>query len=202
MISHEIRNPLSAILHCTEDIEDAMEDIPAKIDKASVREATETIQLCIKHQRNIVDDVLAYSKLDSAMLSLNPRPCEPSDSVASSLKMFGPEFKKSEINFQYCIDQSYIDRDVGWVMADMARISQIVVNLVSNAIKFMSKTGREKKLTVSIGASKERPTSYPPNVVFFNSDDLAFRSKIKRGERPHGFRSAPSPLLEGYGSNT
>ena len=33
----------------------------------------------------------------------------------------------------------------------------------------------EKKLTVSIGASHERPTSYPPSVVFFNSDELAFR---------------------------
>lgn len=86
MISHEIRNPLSAILHCTEDIDDAMDNADTKLDIAGVREATETIQLCITHQRHIVDDVLAYSKLDSAMLSLNPKPCEPSTKVASSLK--------------------------------------------------------------------------------------------------------------------
>ena len=30
-------------------------------------------------------------------------------------------------------------------------------------------------MIVSVGASRERPTSYPPNVVFFNSDDLAYR---------------------------
>lgn len=45
-------------------------------------------------------------------------------------------------------------------MADMARIGQVVVNLVSNAVKFTAKKDGEKSIAVSVGASSERPTSY------------------------------------------
>lgn len=57
----------------------------------------------------------------------------------------------------------------------MARISQVLINLVSNAIKFTAKAQGEKKVAVSLGASVQRPTSYPPNVVFFSSEDHAYR---------------------------
>ena len=131
MISHEIRNPLSAILHCTEDIEEATRHGEDNVDLSAIREAVETINLCIDHQRNIVDDVLSFSKLDSSMLSLTPKACEPSKQLANSLKMFQPELRKQGLQFEYCLDNSYVDYDVSWVMADLARIGQVLVNLVS-----------------------------------------------------------------------
>ncbi|EMD00847.1 hypothetical protein BAUCODRAFT_100388 [Baudoinia panamericana UAMH 10762] len=174
MISHEIRNPLSAVLHCSEDIEEAIQD-EHNIDIAAIKDAVETINLCIDHQRNIVDDVLSFSKLDASMLSLVPRSSQPSRQLANSLKIFQPEFRKQNMTFGYRIDTSYVEYEVDWVMADLARIGQVLINLVSNAIKFTAKSEGEKKVVVSIGASHERPTSYPPEVVFFSSDDLAYR---------------------------
>lgn len=47
MISHEIRNPLSALLHCSEDIEDAISDL-SNVDIASIKESVETINVCIQ----------------------------------------------------------------------------------------------------------------------------------------------------------
>jgi hypothetical protein len=47
MISHEIRNPLSAMLHCTEDIDEAVSD-PEEFDISSIKEAIETINVCIQ----------------------------------------------------------------------------------------------------------------------------------------------------------
>jgi hypothetical protein len=46
---------------------------------------------------------------------------------------------------------------------------------VTNSIKFTAKKDGEKKISVAVGASIERPTSYPPNVVFFDTDDLGYR---------------------------
>lgn len=131
MISHEIRNPLSAILHCIEDIETEIQADHDAVNIDNIRQATETIDLCIAHQRNIVDDVLSFSKLDSSMLSLAPKPCQPSRELANSLKMFQPEFRKQSIKFEYQIDKSYEESAISWVMADLARIGQVLINLVS-----------------------------------------------------------------------
>lgn len=124
MISHEIRNPLSAILHCTENIDEAVKQPDGKIDVDAIREAIETIELCITHQRNIVDDVLSFSKLDASMLSLTPKATRPSVQLANTLKMFQPEFKKQAMQFSYCVDHSYVDNQIDHVMADMARIGR------------------------------------------------------------------------------
>jgi signal transduction histidine kinase len=52
--------------------------------------------------------------------------------------------------------------------------SVVLVNLITNAIKFTAKKNGERSITVSLGASLIRPTSYPPNVIFFSNDDKAF----------------------------
>jgi signal transduction histidine kinase len=48
------------------------------------------------------------------------------------------------------------------------------VNLITNAIKFTSRKIGDRKITVSMGASTQRPTSYPPNLIYFAQDQQAF----------------------------
>lgn len=48
----------------------------------------------------------------------------------------------------------------------------MLVNLITNAIKFTSRKNGDRKIIVSMGASLERPTSYPPNVIFFGQDKV------------------------------
>ncbi|KAK3671165.1 hypothetical protein LTR78_008966 [Recurvomyces mirabilis] len=183
MISHEIRNPLSAVLHCSEDIDEAISD-ESNIDLAAIQESVETINLCIQHQRNIVDDVLSFSKLDASMLTLSPKPSQPRTDLANTLKMFQPEFRKQHIDFGFRLDISYADIEIDWVLADLARMGQVLVNLITNAIKFTAsaKVRNTKKITVSVGASRERPDSYPPNVVFFGTDSVA--AKMDNTNKP------------------
>ncbi|KAF7166274.1 hypothetical protein CNMCM5623_000031 [Aspergillus felis] len=178
MISHEVRNPLSAILHCTEDILEAVHrarkgKCTAEETQETIAQAAETIGLCVAHQKKIVDDVLTFSKVDAGMLTLTPRRVQPRRHLATSLTMFRPELRKENIEFEYKLDHSYEEQGIDWVMADLDRMSQVLINLVSNAIKFTAKSGGEMKVRVSMGASTTRPPSYPPNVVFFNSDKTA-----------------------------
>ena len=75
-----MRNPLSAILQCADEISTILGDFRASgsqvIDSGVVADsidAAQTIALCAQHQKRIVDDVLTLSKLDSAMLMVGIR---------------------------------------------------------------------------------------------------------------------------------
>ncbi|KAL4755725.1 uncharacterized protein BDW70DRAFT_165176 [Aspergillus foveolatus] len=184
MISHEVRNPLSAVLHCAEDIidvisEDAPEDTTEKI--ARIAEAAQTINLCVAHQKKIIDEVLMYSKLDASMLKLSPQKIQPKSHVGKLLTMFKPELRKQQIDFQYQLDKSYTDQALDWVLADLDKMGQVLVNLVSNAIKFTAQAKGERKIRVSMGAAKRRPPSYPPNVVFFEPTEEALKLDSTNG---------------------
>jgi signal transduction histidine kinase len=76
----QMRNPLSAILQCADEISTILDDFRASgsqiIDAGVVADsidAAQTIALCAQHQKRIVDDVLTLSKLDSAMLMVRSR---------------------------------------------------------------------------------------------------------------------------------
>jgi signal transduction histidine kinase len=190
MISHEIRNPLSAMVHCVEDINEALKEREQTgfVDPEPIAEALDTINLCISHQKNIVDDVLSYSKLDSSMLALTPRPSQPEKELRGNAKMFQPEFRKHGIEFECRIDDDYNNLKVDWTMADLSRIGQVLINLISNAIKFTSRKDGNRKITVKVSAAIARPPSYPPDVVFFTADndsprlDATQRSEWGKGE--------------------
>lgn len=96
MISHEIRNPLSAVLHCGEEVVGSMKTCLEKIgekfeiaasdmgdDSVLVQhienalDAANTIMYCVQHQKQIVDDVLTLSKLDADLLVVSPVPVQP-----------------------------------------------------------------------------------------------------------------------------
>lgn len=172
MVSHEIRNPLSAVLHLAEEIKETSKAIQGDRSLADqvaeIIDAADTILVCVSHQSVLVDDILNFSKLDSAMMSLAPSVSQPKWALSQQLKVFQAELKNNGIGFEYALDVTFNENGVDWVMADLARIKQVLVNLMTNAIKFTSKTNGEKMITVALGASIDRPKSYPPDVVFFN----------------------------------
>lgn len=86
MVSHEIRNPLSAVMHLAEEVKDVMREIGSKHESikdevSEIMDAADTILLCVSHQNTLVDDILSFSKLDSMMLSLVPRGTTTSTSL-------------------------------------------------------------------------------------------------------------------------
>ncbi|KAH5157101.1 hypothetical protein HBH69_082310 [Parastagonospora nodorum] len=179
MVSHEIRNPLSAVLHLAEEVREVTLKIgeskpDLKAEVADIVDAADTILLCVSHQNTLVDDILSFSKLDSMMLSLVPREVRPKWEFSQALKVFQSEFKAKNIKFHYAMDVSYDDENIEYVVADLNRMKQVLVNLITNAVKFTAKKKGDRNITVSMGASVERPTSYPPNVIYFNQDQESF----------------------------
>jgi signal transduction histidine kinase len=59
-------------------------------------------------------------------------------------------------------------------MVQQKLMSVVLVNLITNAVKFTARKDGERKIIVSMGVSVERPTSYPPNVIYFSQDQDTF----------------------------
>ncbi|KAF1953321.1 hypothetical protein CC80DRAFT_494610 [Byssothecium circinans] len=160
MIGHEMRNPLSAILICADDIRDTLSQHPFEGADASIAqeciEAANNIALCVNHQKSIVDDILTVSKLDSNLLCITPVPVQPVAVVQRAINMFKPEVQAKDIDFHYCPDPSLQKLDVDWVNLDPSRLLQITVNLITNAIKF-TQASPKRAISVRLGASVEQP---------------------------------------------
>ncbi|KAL8972041.1 MAG: hypothetical protein Q9183_000758 [Haloplaca sp. 2 TL-2023] len=165
--SHEMRNPLSAILQCADEISSTLtgyrsgdasatsSSLDALLD--SNIDAAQTIALCAQHQKRIVDDILTLSKLDSALLLVTPCDVMPVSVVKRALKMFEGEVQTARIKLDLQIDKSLKQLDVQWVKIDPSRLLQVLINLTTNAIKFTT-TQAKRIITVTLGASLQRPS--------------------------------------------
>ena len=119
-------------------------------------DAANIIALCAQHQTRIINDVLTLSKLDSAMLAVTPVAVRPDAVVKDIIKMFDGEFQSHDIKLQFTLEPSYSRHEVDWVFCDPSRLTQVFINILTNAIKF-TRSEAERKITVSLGASTVKP---------------------------------------------
>lgn len=128
-------------------------------------DAVQTIIACAMHQKRIVDDVLTLSKLDSKLLTVSLIQVDPVQMVQTALKMFDAETHKAQIQVDFVPDKSLQELHVNYALLDPSRLLQILINLVTNSIKF-TQDRKERNITVTLGASVERPSEWM-NLVDF-----------------------------------
>ncbi|KAL1304888.1 hypothetical protein AAFC00_003807 [Neodothiora populina] len=177
MVSHEMRNPLSSILQLADNV---LLSLPSATEEGSciltpgarlsLVDSAQTITLCAKHQKNIIDEVLTFSKLDSKLLVLALDRVQPPTIVESVLRMVKAELEHADIQASLKIKQSYHDLAVNYVFADPGRLSQVLINLVTNAVKF-TQSSSTRHITISIAASQLKPTSGDCSVTFIEPRD-------------------------------
>ena len=159
-----MRNPLTAILQLADGMSRGLRDID---DATATREiyhnvalnnleSTNTILACAAHLQRVIDDVLMLSRLESDMLSITPVPAKPIQVVANTVKMFEGEIRLHGTQIEGVRDASYNNLKIDLVVCDTQRLSQILINLISNAIKFTA-TRPERKISVVYGAQQRRP---------------------------------------------
>jgi CheY-like chemotaxis protein len=172
-----MRNPLSAIVHCADDIIACFEErkINQSDDVASQRfldalaenaAAARIIETCATHQKYIIDSVLTLGRLESDMLSFTPSPARPSKIVEGVLVMFDAELRANNISARALEHASIKRHGIGEVNTDASRVTQIFINLVSNAIKFV-KTEATREIEVQYGACVTSPRSFFPEEVLW-----------------------------------
>ena len=162
--SHEMRNPLSAIIMCADEIITSLTDyrsngqstIPQELIDSNI-DAAQTIALCANHQTRIVSDVLTLSKLNSALLLVTPVDSRPMDVAKQAMKMFDQELQKLDLTMEFEVEESFHQMDIDWVRIDPSRLLQVLINLTTNAIKFTAPQSH-RRIVLSMGASRSRPS--------------------------------------------
>jgi signal transduction histidine kinase/CheY-like chemotaxis protein len=181
IVSHEMRNPLSAIVHCVDSIISAVDDcrilgtVPTNCEDALVESlaAARTIELCAKYQRYIIDSVLTLGRMESALLSVTPNLFLIDELCKSIIAMFKNEMDANGISAAFLPHVSYSQLDVKEVLADTSRITQIIINLLTNAIKFV-KTEPRRQIRIKLGACTSSPRSmFPPDTQWAPKGDQA-----------------------------
>ena len=142
-MSHELRTPLNAILGYTELIVDRVYgEVPGKID-----EVLDRVQKNGRHLLGLINDVLDLSKIEAGQLTLHLSDYSFSDVVQEVVSSVGS--LAAEKQLQLTVD---VASDLPTGRGDERRITQVLLNLVGNAIKFTDKGNVAVRVSAMDGA--------------------------------------------------
>jgi signal transduction histidine kinase len=198
MASHEIRNPLSAIIQSADSISSTLagfvssspkHDSVVSLSKTILEDsldAADTITLCAQHQKRVVDDILTLSKMDSDMLTVTPVDVEPLQIIQHVIKMFEPESNKHGITVALDIEASFHDLGLQNIRLDPSRLTQVFVNILGNAIKF-TRAVVDRRVTIKVGGSLKKPDDSDSGVEYIHPHETsisnAFMNRSITGSR-------------------
>lgn len=130
-LSHELRTPLTAIVGWAEILRDRVAD-----DDPSLVEGLEVIERSARLQAGLIDDLLDLSRIVTGQLKLHKEVLDLSDLVAEVVRS-----QASVADLKGCWLEWVPPEEKIYVYGDPMRLNQIVVNLISNSIKFTEAGG-------------------------------------------------------------
>ena len=163
-MSHELRTPLNAIIGFSELLTDARE---GQFDDATRKRFLSQILTSGKHLLGLINDILDLSKVEAGQMELRLSLVSVAEAVDQVSKTVEPLVAKKNITLLAKVDGA------GEVLADGGKLKQMLLNLVSNAIKFTPEDG-----TVTIDALRTN-AGYRTEVARSGNDALERARQLK-----------------------
>lgn len=142
-MSHELRTPMHAIIGMTGILQRHHQDRPLR-DKLAV------IDQAAHHLLNLLNDILDLSKIDAERLTLEQTVFQLGEVVNSLQGLVHEQLEARGLSWQHSIDPALAELEL---IGDPLRLQQILLNLVSNAIKFTD----QGQVTVSVQPVRSLP---------------------------------------------
>ncbi len=125
MLSHELRTPLNAMLGWVRMLR------AGRLDAAGTAHGLEVIERNIRHQTQIIADLLDVSRIISGKLTVDLQPVDLAPAIESVVETLRPAAQARNVTLTADLEPS-----TGSVAGDAARLEQVVSNLLTNALKF------------------------------------------------------------------
>lgn len=131
-MSHDIRSPMNAIIGMTEIAQRNIDD------KNRVVDCLRKVSLSSKHLLGLINDVLDMSKIESGKMTLNESPMSLREVMDDIVNIIQPQVKARYQLFDIYIQKILVEN----VHCDTVRLNQVLINLLTNAVKFTPEGGR------------------------------------------------------------
>lgn len=169
-MSHEIRTPMNGIIGMTAIA------LQQNQSQERVMDCLQKIQSSSNYLLGLINDILDMSKIESGKMKLEPYNFNLMEMLDTIKELLGPQVSAKQIQFVQDIQLSN-----HWFVADKMRISQVLINLLGNAVKFTPEKG---KITLTV---KEIKTEKTEALLYFAVRDTGIG--IAKEDQERVFRS-------------
>ncbi|MCZ6808042.1 MAG: GAF domain-containing protein [Deltaproteobacteria bacterium] len=171
-MSHELRTPLNAVLSLSESL---LEGIYGEVNERQVK-TVGMIESSGRHLLSLINDILDLSKVAAGKMELSIRTVDVEAVCKTSMLFVRERAVKKGVKLE-----TFIDPQVRTVQADERRLKQMLVNLLTNAVKFTDEgtgepTRRAIQATVSYSLWSRIPASVLRQTTWRNSSHRSHSS--------------------------
>jgi len=183
-MSHEIRTPINGIIGFTELLKKS--DL-----KGEDREYVEIIDKSTESLLEIINNILDLSKIESKKVELEIIPFSPIEEFENIIDVYMPKIEDKNINLSFLMEPKF-DK---FLLGDIIKLKEVLLNLISNAVKFTPEGGQISVLIKDLPTDDKRVQK----IYFEVSDSGVGMSEEEMNDIFDAFSQADSTITRKYG---